>query len=223
VHGVMVGESGFVARRNRYPTCDVYVENDLVSSPCPLRMTSHASYVIVLDFAAVIGSVLNGDRVEAQNSGRRIRDGRVSGWESDHACSRSLILDDACVCSPHETQDSCVQVSEASASEAEAEREFDVSCLGARRTIPPPAMDCAIPLALISCDDCGLVKDFDSSDVFLMASGGCCVWACPSLACPATPALYYALVLLLANLSAAGTVMVSVCDLGCVRGAYRAR
>jgi hypothetical protein len=222
----MVDESGFVARRDRYPTCGVYVENDLVSYPCPLKMTSHASFLIVLDFAAVIGCALNGDRVEAQNYGRRTRDGRVSGWESDHACSRSLILDDACVCSPHETQDSCVQVSEvseASASEAEAERAFDVSCLGARRTILLPAMDCAMPLALISYDDCGLVKDFDSSDVFLMASGGCCVWACPSLACPATPALCYAPVLLLANLSAAGTVMASVCDLGCVRGAYRAR
>ncbi len=46
-------------------------------------------------------------------------------------------------------------------------------------------------LVSTSCDDFVLEKDFDSYAACLtMANGGyCCVWACRSLACPATLAL----------------------------------
>lgn len=66
--------------------------------------------------------------------------------------------------------------------------------------------------ALTFCAEIEIQKDFDSSDVCLLASDGYLALASQSLACPTVHVLCYALVPPLVNLE--GVIsMVSVCDL----------
>lgn len=176
-------------------------------------MISRVAFVIVLDCDEVIDCALR-----CRGVGEKNRLCRVLGCENVHAVQKPPTLDDVYVCLLHERLNAFFQ---ATAFEVRGVSYLDASYLAVMRLLNPCllVMDYVIAPVLISCDEIEKLKDFDSSDVCLMANGVDPL-ACQSLACPGALDLCCVLVPPLENL-ARGIEMVSACDLDSVRAVYR--
>jgi hypothetical protein len=217
----MVGERDLQVRSDR---CQEIVgsREEIGVSFCPYpypgplisRMSiSRVLWEIELDYGEAKGCALKYCRVAGPNCVERTRVRRDLGYGSVHAGQKSQNLDAVYICSPSECLMSSVR---GIVFEVEVVKECVVSFPDAMKLSIPlqNGMDFEMSLVEISYGDFGLMMDFDFSDVFLVwTNGGYLVLTCQSLACPATPYLYFFLELRRGCLLL-GIVNVSVSGLG---------
>jgi hypothetical protein len=223
-HGAKVGESDLAVRSDRrLGICGLCLEMNISFGPYPStyrrtigdrRVISLVAFVVAMDYGVVndcVGGYQAGVHEMAQVC-------HVLGWQNDPFSQKFQSLDDVCFCCLCEYLSDYVR---ASVSGADWVNEFVVSSLPATlMSLRQRGMGFVMMPVLTFCAEIEIQKDFDSSDVCLLASDGHFALASRSLACPTVHALCYALVPPLVNLEAVIS-MVSVCDLDSGRAVYR--